>query len=223
MKKSIIFDMDGTLFQTNLILEPSLEATFEVLRKENLWSKQTPLEEYQNIMGVPLPVVWETLLPGHNEKVRNKANTIFHEQLIHNIQNGVGDLYDGVQTTLSTLEAEYDLYIASNGQMEYLQAIVEKYNLNRWIQQTYSIQQISSGNKSDLVQLIKENHQITKGFVVGDRLSDINAAKDNDLIAIGCNFDFAQAHELQHADAIISNFSDLIELDVTSILSKLDV
>ena len=30
---AIIFDMDGTLFQTNLILEPALEATFEQLQK----------------------------------------------------------------------------------------------------------------------------------------------------------------------------------------------
>jgi len=29
MYSAVIFDMDGTLFQTNLILEPALEATFE--------------------------------------------------------------------------------------------------------------------------------------------------------------------------------------------------
>lgn len=37
MSRAIIFEMDGTLFQTNLILEPALEVTFDVLRKENLW------------------------------------------------------------------------------------------------------------------------------------------------------------------------------------------
>ncbi len=34
MSKAIIFDMDGTLFQTNLILDPALEETFDVLRKK---------------------------------------------------------------------------------------------------------------------------------------------------------------------------------------------
>ena len=45
--------------------------------------------------------------------------------------------------------------------------------------------------------------------VVGDRLSDINAAKDNDLVSIGCNFDFAQEDELSQAEVIID---DIIEL-----------
>ena len=45
--------------------------------------------------------------------------------------------------------------------------------------------------------------------VVGDRLSDIHAAKDNGLISIGCRFDFAQEEELVQADVIIE---DLLEL-----------
>lgn len=45
MSKAIIFDMDGTLFQTNLILEPALEETFDVLR--NLWDTKTPIEQYR--------------------------------------------------------------------------------------------------------------------------------------------------------------------------------
>ena len=54
-----------------------------------------------------------------------------------------------------------------------------------------------------------QKYGITNGAVVGDRLSDINAAKDNGLVAIGCNFDFAQEDELSQADIVID---DLIEL-----------
>jgi len=45
--------------------------------------------------------------------------------------------------------------------------------------------------------------------VVGDCLSDINAAKDNGLISIGCNFDFVKEHEISQADMVID---DLMEL-----------
>lgn len=54
-----------------------------------------------------------------------------------------------------------------------------------------------------------KKYDIQEAAVVGDRLSDINAAKDNGLIAIGCNFDFAQEDELAHADLVID---DLMEL-----------
>ena len=51
MNKAFIFDMDGTLFQTNLILEPALDATFDVLRTNGLWQGETPIEKYREIMG----------------------------------------------------------------------------------------------------------------------------------------------------------------------------
>lgn len=78
MKKAIIFDMDGTLFQTNLILEPALSATFDVLRAKGLWQGETPIEKYREIMGVPLSVVWETLCPMHTLETREESNALFH-------------------------------------------------------------------------------------------------------------------------------------------------
>ncbi|GCF78441.1 5'-methylthioadenosine/S-adenosylhomocysteine nucleosidase [Bacillus cereus] len=75
--------------------------------------------------------------------------------------------------------------------------------------ETFSIEQIQSLNKGDLVKSIMNKYDIKEAAVVGDRLSDINAAKDNGLLAIGCNFDFAQEDELAHADIVID---DLIEL-----------
>jgi adenosylhomocysteine nucleosidase len=54
-----------------------------------------------------------------------------------------------------------------------------------------------------------DRYGITNGAVVGDRLSDIKAAKDNGLVAIGCRFDFAQEDELAQADIVID---DLMEL-----------
>lgn len=48
-------------------------------------------------------------------------------------------------------------------------------------------------------------------------LSDINAAKDNGLVAIGCNFDFARDDELSQADIVID---DLIGAKNNSITVK---
>ena len=78
-----------------------------------------------------------------------------------------------------------------------------------WVTETFSIEQIQSLNKGDLVKTIIKKYDIKEAAVVGDRLSDINAAKDNGLIAIGCNFDFAQEDELAQADLVID---DLMEL-----------
>lgn len=210
MSQSIIFDMDGTLFQTDKILELSLEDTFNHLRSLNKWDTVTPIDKYRQIMGVPLPKVWEALLPNHSNEVRKQTDAYFLERLIENIRSGKGELYPNVKEVFSYLkENNYSIYIASNGLSEYLKAIVNYYNLDNWVTETFSIQQIESLNKSDLVRTILVKYNITYGAVVGDRLPDINAAKDNDLVSIGCNFDFAQEDELSQAEVIID---DIIEL-----------
>ncbi|MDT3498604.1 HAD hydrolase-like protein [Bacillus toyonensis] len=210
MLQALIFDMDGTLFQTDKILELSLDDTFDHLRSLQLWDTVTPIDKYREIMGVPLPKVWETLLPDHSIEVREQTDAYFLERLIENIKNGKGALYPNVKEILTHIkENNCSIYIASNGLKEYLQAIVSYYALDQWITETFSIEQIQSLNKSDLVKAILSRFDIKDAAVVGDRLSDINTAKDNGLIAIGCKFDFAQEDELAHADIVID---DLMEL-----------
>lgn len=218
MLQSLIFDMDGTLFQTDKILELSLDDAFNQLRSLNKWDTATPIDKYREIMGVPLPKVWEVLLPNHSTEVRAQTDAYFLERLVENIRSGKGALYPNVKEVFSFLkENNCSIYVASNGLTEYLKAIVSYYNLDNWITEIFSIQQIESLNKSDLVQSIIKKYDITNAAVVGDRLSDINAAKDNGLIAIGCNFDFAQENELSQADIVID---DLLELK--TILPKLN-
>lgn len=104
------------------------------------------------------------------------------------------------------------LYIASNGETAYLQAIISTFNLERWIKGCYSIDIIPSKNKSQLVERILKENDIESGFVVGDRVSDINAAIDNRLIAIAVNFDFAQLEEITKAHHIVEQFPKLIDI-----------
>lgn len=215
MTKAFIFDMDGTLFQTDRILEISLEDAFNRLRLRNEWEGETPIAKYREIMGVPMPKVWESLLPDHSLEAREHTDAYFLERLIENISSGNGALYPNVQEAFSYLkENDYAIYIASNGLVEYIKAIVRYYNLDAWVTETFSIQQIESLNKSDLVRSIVEKYGITQGAVAGDRLSDFIAAKDNGLIAIGCNFDFARDDELAQADIVIDDLIELKELSI---------
>ena len=210
---SFIFDMDGILFQTDKILERSLADTFARLRSMNIWDSETPIKTYREIMGVPLQKVWKTLLQEHSIAIREQANEFFHERLIQNIEEGNGALYPNVEELFTHLKGHgHAIYIASNGMPLYLAAIVKYYGLDQWVTETFSIQQITSMDKGDLVKSIIEKHGIDGGAVIGDRLSDINAAKANNLTAIGCRFDFAQEAELAQADVVIEDLMELKQL-----------
>ncbi|WP_238600650.1 HAD hydrolase-like protein [Metasolibacillus meyeri] len=63
-----------------------------------------------------------------------------------------------------------------------------------------------------MVQLVKEQHHIETGYVVGDRASGINAAQHNQLKSIGVRFDFAQDSELAQANYIVEDFIDILNI-----------
>lgn len=218
MKQAYIFDMDGTLFQTNRILGHALEDAFDFLRMNGRWTGETPLAEYQTIMGVSLPEVWQTLLPGHSDEERALVDRIFQDALIRHIEQGQGALYSGAEATLQVLkETGHPLYIASNGWKVYLTAIVRKYGLARWLDGVYSIEDVASSQKSDLVAYILSGHQLTEAVVVGDRISDFTAAKVNGLPAVGCRFDFSNEAELEQADVIIDDLRELVQIDLKAV------
>ncbi|WP_269318262.1 HAD family hydrolase [Exiguobacterium sp. KJ 601] len=213
MKHAVIFDMDGTLFRTDLILELALAETFEHLRKNGEWDGPTPIDEYRKIMGVPLPVVWNTLLPQYDEQTREEVDAYFLTRLIKNIEIGNGALYAGVLELFEQLhQIGHSIFVASNGLVDYLQAIVMHYELDRWITETYSIQQIDTLDKGDLVAEIVKKYELQEGFVVGDRLSDISAARAIGLISIGCRFDFAQEVELQEANYVVNHLAEVLDI-----------
>lgn len=208
--QAVIFDMDGTLFQTDKILEVSLEDAFNHLASLGKWEGAIPIDTFREMMGAPLPEVWETLIPNQPVELREQINDYFQERLVKNINNGKGALYPHVEDTFAHLKnSGLSIFIASNGVPQYLRAIVRYYHLDNWVTETFSIEQITSFHKSDLVKTILTKYEIEEAVVVGDRLSDIKAAKDNGLTAVGCNFDFAKPDELSQADFIIN---DLLEL-----------
>ena len=213
MMQALIFDMDGTLFRTGTVLEPALEEVFDHLREKGLWEGVTPIEGYRRIMGAPLPRVWQTLMPEHSDEVRRVTDEYFLQRLIARISTGRAALYPHVEELFAALKAQgYALYIASNGLRAYLEAIVGYYGLDRWVDEVFSIEDIQSLDKGELVGFALKKHGIDRAVMVGDRLSDIKAARANGLTAIGCRFDFSQEEELQQADFVVDDLLEVKEI-----------
>jgi phosphoglycolate phosphatase len=210
MKAAMIFDMNGTLFQTNRILGASIQQTFQKLRDEEMWEGEPPLESYREKKGHPLSVGWESHLSHHPIHVQGKMNDAFQDILIQNILSGMGALYHNAEVLLSYLDDRgFPIFVASNGYPHYLQTIMEYYSLDRWISSCYSIQDIESEDKGELIRKVKEDHNLTHGVVIGDSRSDFKGAEKNHFLSIGCAFDFSQEKELLEADIVVS---DLMEI-----------
>lgn len=75
--EAIVFDMDGTLFQTESLLLPAYHKMFDILREEGLHSGPTPPEErILGSLGMLLADIWKNVMPEADEAVHRRADEL---------------------------------------------------------------------------------------------------------------------------------------------------
>ncbi|KMZ43326.1 MULTISPECIES: HAD hydrolase-like protein [Bacillales] len=209
---AILFDMDGTLLQTEKLSTPAFIRTFDQLRQKGLWQGETPDErELINVLGMTIEQIWDKLLPGASEEAIRSADAFLLDNEIQLLKERVTELYPDVKSTLEKLhEKGFALFVASNGQEEYIDAICQAYELKPLMTDLYSAGRFRTHSKNDLVAKLLSDYKIGQAIMVGDRHSDVEAGKTNGLFTIGCDFGFAKPGELDGADVIITSFSQLL-------------
>ncbi len=209
---AVLFDMDGTLLQTEKLATPAFRRTFEELRARGLWDGPIPDEDQlTNVLGMTLTHLWNTLLPGASQETKAIADQLLLEHEVKLLAEGVTDLYPGVKETLHHLHDKgIALFVASNGLEGYIDAVCGQFGIKQLFTDLYSAGRFQTRSKNDLVAKLLSDYQVQHAIMVGDRHSDVEAGRTNGLFTIGCDFGFAKPGELDGADAIIRQFSDLL-------------
>lgn len=213
--EAMVFDMDGTLFQTESLLLPAYHRMFDRLREEGLFSGPTPPEELiLGSLGMLLAQIWKNVMPDADEAVHRRADELLLELEIEGLNNGGTLLYPGVPETLARLkERGVRLFVASNGLEDYIHAIVTVHELKGLFEGLYSAGGQRTATKTELLKLLLDHHGIGRAWMVGDRSSDVEAGKGNGQTVVGCAYaGFGKGDELKGSDAVISSFEELLTL-----------
>ncbi|MFE4710356.1 HAD family hydrolase [Paenibacillus sp. NPDC056722] len=213
--EAVIFDMDGTLFQTESLLLPAYHKMFDILREEGLYTGPTPPEErILGSLGMLLDQIWKIVMPEAGEHVHRRADELLLQLEIEGLEAGNTLLYSQVAETLVTLkERGVRLFVASNGLQDYIHSIVVVHELKELFEGLYSAGGQGTATKTDLVRILLENHGIGSAWMVGDRSSDVEAGKGNGQTVIGCAYaGFGRQDELKGSDVIINSIAELLEL-----------
>lgn len=213
--QAMIFDMDGTLFQTETLLIPAYHRVFDRLREEGLYEGPTPPEErILSSLGMLLEDIWNRVMPDASHEAKKRADVLLLEEELSGLLQGDSKLYPEVANTLQQLHAQgIKLFVASNGLERYVQGVADAHDITPWFDGLYSAGGYQTETKVDLVRILMKEHQLEHAWMIGDRSSDVEAGKKNGLTVVGCLYaGFGDNQELDGADHFINHFADLLVL-----------
>ncbi|BBH21499.1 MTA/SAH nucleosidase [Paenibacillus baekrokdamisoli] len=213
--QAMIFDMDGTLFETDTLLIGVHERIFATLREEKLYMEPTPpVEKLLGCLGMLLHDIWNQVMPDSSKAARDRADELMLQYELEGLEAGEGSLYPHVEATLKTLKAQgMKLFVASNGLEHYVKGVAQHKGIKPLFDGLYSAGEYETATKVDLVARLLKDHAIESAWMIGDRSSDVEAGKGNGLAVVGCAYAvYGRKEELAGADALISDFRELLTL-----------
>lgn len=204
MKKAIIFDMDGTLWDSADNVAISWNIAMEQFGYE-----REPINEadMQSVMGKTMDKIAEILF----NKVEGEERAALLE-LACKVENDYlrehgGVLYPEIRSTMEKLKEDYRLFIVSNCQAGYIEAFLDYYQFHDLVE---DIECFGNNNKpkSENIELICERNNVAKedAVYVGDIQGDYDSAT-----AAGIKFIHA-AYGFGKIDAQVEKINTFSEL-----------
>ncbi|HEY1405491.1 MAG TPA: HAD family hydrolase [Spirochaetota bacterium] len=211
--KYVAFDMDGTLYDCSDAIEDAYARASVILAKETGKAIVPPsIEKIRTVLGNTAVHFFGPLFPALDASYLSLVDRTCTGELVVNVRARKGVLYDGVHDLFGELTSRgYGILIASNGQREYLDAILETYDLSRFLaHEPVTVNYSSIHTKGEILAHYREKLGISGQLVmVGDRHSDLTAARENNAYFIGCAFGHAGDDEIAGADSIVHSISGI--------------
>lgn len=204
MKKAIIFDLDGTIWDSRQGIRDSWNEVYE---------RHTGVKDYftdeaiSGVLGKPMTEIAHILFSSFGENEQEVAKEAYlHENDYLSTHKQI--VFSGVVETFETLKKKYGLYIVSNCQSGYIEAFYQCMGLQYLFddQGCWGDNQLSKGEN---IRLLMKRNGIEKAIYVGDTRGDEIATREAGIPFVHAAYGFGVA---ESPDAVINDIKELVEV-----------
>jgi len=195
----VIFDLDGTLFQTRRVTIPAIQQT--------LAANGLPVpheDEIGSYIGRP-PREYYGWLAGFCPPGRVQSMIAEMDRRELELVGEAGRLFPGVLEMLEDLRASgMQLAMSSNAPNDYFAKVLDTLNLRVLFRPAYCCGTRFSC-KDEIVGAILRERPARSFAVVGDRADDIQSARAHGGFAVAVSYGFGKREDLAAADVIVDS------------------
>ncbi len=207
MTDGIIFDVDGTVWDSTPIVEQAWNRALE----ESGYSVRVTADRLKGLFGLPMDDIIADLLPEASPEERTKFAPLSYKYEHEYLSENGGVVYEGFGEMLRKLyDAGFDLYVVSNCQAGYIELMLEKTGFGRYIKD-----HVCFGDnglfKAENINLICERNDIKKPIYVGDTQMDADACIKAGVPIVFASYGFGRVAD---PDYVIDKPADLVGLFV---------
>ena len=204
--ESLIFDIDGTLWDSRAIVAKGYNAQ---LKDEGMERFCVDAEVLKTVFGKVMTEIADILfaeLPEADRYPLLERCMAREDQTLHEDPCNIG--YPKVKETMEDLVKKHRLFIVSNSQSGYPQLCIEKMGLGDLISGHLCFGDTGTC-KGETIKKLMRDHNITSACYVGDTQGDLDAAELAGMPFIYCTFGFGA---VDHYWKKIDTFAELLEL-----------
>lgn len=203
MDKYVIFDIDGTLNQTDLY---ALDAYKHALKKRGI---EIADETIISCIGLTPEMIISKLFGSldEKEKIAWSQDIIDYEFTLMTKQarpfNGIEEMLEGL------CKKGYCLAICSNAYLEHIERVLGVLGIRSYFEEIGSLE-MGLSKAETLINLLKKIN-CKQVCLVGDRKFDLEAAREAKIPLIGCGYGYAP-DEIQAANYVINDPLEILDI-----------
>ena len=204
MKKGILFDLDGTLWDSSAQV---IDAWNACLREQTDRSEQFTLEDMHNFMGRTIEVIAAMMFPSLPQAEQLRLLELCTEREHSYLTTHPARIFDGEQAIMEQLSREYALGVVSNCQDGYIQIYLDQCGFSHLFCD-FECAGKTGLSKGENIRLVMERQGITDCIYVGDTQGDCDAADRAGIPFVHAAYGFGTC---THCAAALSDISALPE------------